>query len=75
MEKGVLILRELNIGQGKLNIYERKLKKNYKLTMETYYITSSVDSESYTKDFASYKEALQWVENTLDLSKNWTITV
>lgn len=43
--------------------------------METYYITSSVDSESYTKDFASYKEALQWVENTLDLSKNWTITV
>lgn len=43
--------------------------------MEIYYINSSVDSESYVKQFKSYKEALQWVENTLDLSKNWTITV
>lgn len=43
--------------------------------MTTYYITSSVDSESYTKDFASYKEAYHWVVNHLDLSKNWTITV
>lgn len=43
--------------------------------MTTYYITSGVDSESYTKDFHSYEAVYHWVINNLDLSKNWTITV
>ena len=42
--------------------------------MNTYNITNDKNSESFTKDFANESEARHWIINTLDLSKNWSIS-
>jgi len=39
----------------------------------TFKITSLECEEEYTKCFEDITDAIQWVENTLDLSMNWHI--
>lgn len=41
--------------------------------MQIFYINSSIDSESYVKEFKTYKQCLKWVKTLED--KQWTITV
>lgn len=42
------------------------------LGMKTYIIFSEYDFEPfYKKQFNNNEECIQWIENTLDLSKNW----
>lgn len=43
--------------------------------MTIYRITNEKTKESYKKPFNNFSEVSQWVENTLDLSLNWNISV
>ena len=43
--------------------------------MNIYKIFSTLENNNiiYEKHFNNYQEAVQWIENTLDLSQNWDI--
>ena len=41
--------------------------------MSEYMITNEKDLDHFEKDFLSITDGKQWIENTLDLSKNWKI--
>ncbi len=40
---------------------------------QTFMISSLEVEDVYKKDFDDITDAMEWVENTLDLSKNWHI--
>ena len=39
-----------------------------------YVIKNNKDNELYIKDFKSFSDCKHWIINTLDLSKEWTIS-
>ena len=41
--------------------------------MNTYIISSEKLHHEYIKKANTIQEVIQWIENTLDLSANWTI--
>lgn len=45
--------------------------------MKTYIIFSELSyiKEWYRKQFINNQECIQWIENTLDLSKNWKFKI
>lgn len=45
--------------------------------MQKYYIFVPYPQkgESYTKEFENNQEVIQWIENHLDLSKNWMFKI
>jgi len=40
-----------------------------------YIISNNKDSESYEKTFPNSNEASHWINNHLDLSKEWNMTI